>query len=344
MKKTAALIIAALASALSAEAAGGRGQIIGDNVNLRAKDLPESEVVAQMNDGDMVEIKGYSGDWAEIVPPDSADLWVHKDFIEGGVVRSKTLNVRAGPGINFNVVGTMVRGDTLTIRGEMTEWYKIAPPATCSLWVNKEYVGSPSKPKPVEAAKPAPPRAPPPAPVRQTVTVPAPVRRPDEPRREPERAVRESVIIPPQVVSAEPAEEGMQSDVPANWKLIPLEGQGKRIERSGILKGVGWRLKRPSHFRLVRYLDSGRFETVCYVRGNRQQLTEWSGEEIGVRGREYWIQNEKYPIVVIDQLMLPARTRPQEPEMQQQTVPPIRPRMMPPQEIPPAEDEFEPTN
>lgn len=339
----AVLLIGGYASVPAADAATTRAQITGDNVNLRAKDLPESEVVAQLNDGDVVEIKGYSGDWAEIVPPQSADLWVSKDFIQDGVVQVKTLNVRAGPGGNFSIVGSLARGDTVSIRGEMTDWYKIVPPATCSLWVNKQYVGSPSKPGPVRVAGVEPEPRPQPAPQpRPAVTVPAPARRPEEPRREPARESRESVTVPPQVVSAAPAEEGMQSDVPASWKLIPLEGQGKRIERSGTLKSVGWRMKRPSHFRLVRYVDSRRFETICYVRGNRQQLSEWLGEEIGVRGREYWIQNEKYPIVVIDQLMLPSRPRQAAPPVQQQSVPPIRPRALPPTEMPASE--FEPTN
>ena len=324
------MILAGLAAVLPAEAATTRGQIIGDNVNLRAKDLPEAEVVTQLNDGDAVEIKGNSGDWAEVVPPEKADLWVHKDFVQDGVVRGKTLNVRAGPGINFNVVGTLSRGDKVTVRGEMTEWYKIAPPAACSLWVSRQYVGSPSKPKPEpERPRPVVP------PARQTATVPAPVRRPDDARVEQPAPQRQTVTIPPRVVAAAPAAEGVQSDLPANWKLIPLEGQGKRIERSGRLRSVGWRLRRPSHFRLVRYLDSGRFETICYIRGNREQLSEWVDEEIGIRGREYWIQNEKYPVVVVDQLMLPARTRPQGSPMDQ-PVPPVRPRPVPPA--------FEPTN
>lgn len=330
------MIMTGLAAVLPAEAATTRGQIIGDNVNLRAKDLPEAEVVTQMNDGDAVEIKGYSGEWAEVVPPEKADLWVHKDFVEDGVVRGKTLNVRAGPGINFNVVGTLSRGEKLTIRGEMTEWYKIAPPAVCSLWVSRPYVGSPSKPKPVEVARTEQPRPRPAAqPVRQTATVPAPVRRPEEARVEPPAPQRQTITIPPRVVTAAPAAEGMQSDLPANWKLIPLEGQGKRIERAGRLKSVGWRLRRPSHFRLVRYLDTGRYETICFVRGNREQLSEWVDEEIGIRGREYWIQSEKYPVVVVDQLMLPARTRPQASPMDQ-PVPPVRPRPVPPA--------FEPAN
>ena len=60
------MIMAGLTAVPTLEAATSRGHIIGDNVNLRAKDQPEAEVVTQLNDGDAVEIKGYSGDWAEI--------------------------------------------------------------------------------------------------------------------------------------------------------------------------------------------------------------------------------------------------------------------------------------
>lgn len=125
--------------------------------------------------GEILFVSRVEGDWAAISPPERFTLWLNKDFIEGNRVVAKVIQVRSGPGIQHPVVGTLERGAPVMPRGEEGDWCKIAPPSSCTLWVNTkdldavptrttpirevEAVAEPKKPEPKPqpvASKPAP--------------------------------------------------------------------------------------------------------------------------------------------------------------------------------------------
>ena len=132
-------------------------KVVGQRVNLRAKADMQAEVVGQIADGEFLNARSFQGDWVEVAPPGNVELWVHREFIKDNQVMAPKLYVRSGPGINYTAVGTLMRGDTITPKGDFGEWIKIVPPAICSLWVNRSYVQvlQPEKSKPVPAQKPA---------------------------------------------------------------------------------------------------------------------------------------------------------------------------------------------
>ena len=132
-------------------------KVVGQRVNLRAKADMQAEVVGQIADGEFLNARSFQDDWVEVAPPASVELWVHREFIKDNQVIAPKLYVRGGPGINYTAVGTLMRGDTITPKGDFGEWIKIVPPAVCSLWVNRSYVQvlQPEKSKPVLAQKPA---------------------------------------------------------------------------------------------------------------------------------------------------------------------------------------------
>jgi len=90
--------------------------------------------------------------------------------------------------------------------------------------------------------------------------------------------------------------------VPEDLKLIPLEGQGKMVQREGVLRLAGFVFGRPSRYRLVRQ-EGNRIETLCYVRGNNAQLSTFTGRRLLVRGREYWVQGVRDPVVIPEQII-----------------------------------------
>ncbi len=90
--------------------------------------------------GDTLILKDDSNpEWLGVMPPDSMDLWVCREFLEEGVVLPERLNVRSGPSLNHSVVGVVDQGDLLTIRGESGEWLRIAPPETSVVWISRKY-------------------------------------------------------------------------------------------------------------------------------------------------------------------------------------------------------------
>lgn len=281
-------------------------RVTGQRINLRAKPDTRSEVVGQSSDGDVLTAKSYQDDWVEVAPPDSVDLWVHRDFLKDNVVSGTKLYVRAGAGINFSVVGTLTRGETVVPRGDFGEWIRIAPPPGCSLWVSRSYVDAlqPQKTKPPVVAQTtvveqqAPPAAPPPVPAGRSGAV---LIAPDIVSVPPSAPSAVSQPAPARPAAVVPASATPPS-VPKDLDLIPLEGQGRQVQRDGYLKPVGFLIRRPSKFRLVR-MEPTKIDTICYVRGNNAQLESFLGQRLLIRGREYWVQGMKYPVVIPEQIV-----------------------------------------
>lgn len=166
-----AFALLALASGVS-PALADRVRVTGDRVCLRAMAQPDAEVVAQVSTGDELEVlSGLDSAWVQVVPPPSADLWIFAELVQGDQVVVSKAQVRAGAGLNFNVVGTLRRGTPVKDRGRVGDWMKIAPPEGTSLWVSREFVEILAS-----SAPPVPP--PPPTPVAPEIPsvqpIPAP--------------------------------------------------------------------------------------------------------------------------------------------------------------------------
>ena len=298
MKTRIAIGILLAAGAVRGPAADVSATIAGDRVNLRARPTLQAEVVGQVNDGDRIVVRSFSNDWAEVAPPAGIEFCVHRDFVKDGRVQVSKLQVRAGPGINYSKVGMMVKGDAVRVIGEFGEWLKIAPPPGCSLWVTRSMVKLP-EPKAAVAAKPAvvaaatttvvvaagpkpvavPPSVPP--------AVPAPVR----------PAVPAPVAPPSAVASVTPA--AAVAYTPDDLRLAPVDNQGAVVMREGRVRTTVLVLGRPSRYHLV---DEAGGETVCYLRGNDAQLRTFVDRRLRIRGRQFWVQGNRHPVVVVDQI------------------------------------------
>ncbi len=281
------LAVGAVLVAEGAEPAAGR--IRGERVNVRARPSLQAEVVGQLNEPAIVSIRSTTNDWIEIVPPAEFDLYVHRDFVQGGRVEASKLIVRAGPGINYSKVGEMRRGDAVQVRGEFGEWLRIAPPPGSSLWVARSMVALPEpptpkvEPPPVIASPSSPPRPPPPA---TTAVVPPPP--PPVP-----------AVPPPVAVTPPPP----QLYTPDDLRLAPVDNQGATVQREGRLRAAVLVLGRPSRYQLVDE-NGGGADTICYLRGNDAQLRGFLDRRLRIRGRQYWVQGSRHPVVVVDQIAL----------------------------------------
>lgn len=289
------LLTLAVSAQCSAVMAAVTAEITGDNVNLRAAPTNTSEVVGQVSSGEVLEITGAVSSWLRVVPPDRVSLWVFDEFVEDGRVAVSRLQVRAGPGINYTVLGKLDKGGTLDIRGLKGEWREIAPPRGCGLWVNSRYANI--QKTPVQT------------PLKETVSRTDVQRKPPRPAdsapprtEEPVRAKRTTGPVPrggDDIVSR--VDVGDYID--EAYLLKDVE-QGRRVERSGTisLSGVVWR--RPSSFRLVNYDKWDRAVTSCYIMGNERYLERLKGKTVYLTGREYWMQGVRYPLVVPDRISI----------------------------------------
>lgn len=122
--------------------AGTHGQetavVDASKVNVRGKPTLKSEVVTQLVRGDKVVIleeipdtdakKNEPSTWARIKLPENTPVWVFAPFIKEGEVSVSRLNLRAGPGENYSVVGRVEKGDKIKPIRTVESWIEIEAP------------------------------------------------------------------------------------------------------------------------------------------------------------------------------------------------------------------------
>lgn len=279
------MLVGAFSGLVAHAAETEMARVVGNRVNLRAEPELRSEVVGQVMRNDRLHVVSVTDEWVEVRPPEEVKFWVHGDFIDGDEISAPRLNVRAGPGINHAIMARLERGDRVVRRETFAEWVAIATPDEATVWIAREFVERELPP-----AKEAPqPERPPVAPT------PAPAPTP-EPAPEPPVAA-----TPPRVVS--PTVERPAPPPPPDLELIPLEGQGEWVELEGTLRPAGFVRGRPSRYRLTR-TRGPLIETICYVKGDEAQLQALLGRSLRIRGRQYWVQGARYPLLVVDAMVL----------------------------------------
>lgn len=264
--------------------AGQIAQVLADRVNLRARPLVTSEVVGQVSEGETLDVVIVDDQWAEVVPPPRIDAWVASEFVVDGQVIVSKLNARSGAGINYNVIGTFAKNDRVTRRGSFGEWLKVAPPADARLYISREFLElkDPNAPAVPEALVPP-------------VLAPA---------IEPEPVVEQVAVVAPPVQGFEEAPVSIDAteetiDTPGDLRLIPLDGQGRMVQREGLLKKVPLLFfNPPGTHRLVKR-EGNKIITTAYLRGNRQQLDALVDHNLLISGNEYWTEDVKQPLIVI---------------------------------------------
>ncbi|MBI9021333.1 MAG: SH3 domain-containing protein, partial [Verrucomicrobia bacterium] len=239
--------------------------VTGDRVSLRAAPNLTSVLLARAAfDDRLVLMDNSNPDWVGVCPPEGIDLWVHRDFLQDGVVVPAKLNIRSGPSLSHEVVGVVQRGDKLTVRGDLDGWLKIAPPAGTTVWISRKYtdieteapVVSPSEPVvvKVEPAVPEPAKEPV---ILITVESPKPV------VAEVVEPVVKTVVQP--VINEILIAAVALPDLPETLTPDPDKKQGIAEQFSGILQ--------PANDILCKLVDA-KFGSIviCYVRGNQQQM------------------------------------------------------------------------
>lgn len=282
-------------------------RVLKDNTNLRAGPALNVEVAGQAAARQELAVKSMDAEWVEVIAPTNIDFWVLGDYLKNNVVVCRrSVNVRAGPGINFSVVGQLTNNASVERRGAHADWVKIAPSECCSLWVARSLVAL--VPPPVAPARET--RVKPPAERPPEKITPAPKTAPIAAR---ETAIRET---PPPAEKPGPplaAESGKEqtgeektsalAKPPLDLDLLPDVTQGQLREFEGVLRPKNFLVRSPSHFRLVGY-DGGRSHTICFIKGNRAQLEALLFRKLIVSGRQYWVKHQRYPVLVPEKIIL----------------------------------------
>ena len=170
----------------------GTAQVTANNLNLRGRAGLTGEVIGHLNQGDGVTILsqtslkkhavGEPEQWAKIALPASTKIWVNANFVHVATktVLPKKLNLRAGPGENYSVLGTIEHGTVVTETDRKGSWIQIEPPTNAfayvaAMYLKQEATGSiAANPPPSTETEPTP-TTPPPAAEPTTVAETQPI-------------------------------------------------------------------------------------------------------------------------------------------------------------------------
>jgi hypothetical protein len=306
-----------------------------NHVNVRGQASLFGEVITQLKMGEQVTIleeitvpksnaksKSKSkpdepSKWARIRMPANTPVWVFASFIDPAnkTVKVARINLRAGPGENFSVVGRLERGDTIQDIRTMDQWMEIESPAGAYAFVASEFLAKTSTNSAVanlEKSTPAPniPKlesAPagnlptPPTVVRNAppetalvpaaevaATVPKTVVIPPAPAETISVATNTAPIQPPPVVELPPLTVTLPTNTPSPVVTPPtavLERPPKRIvRREGLVRGTR-SIQAPTYFELVN-LETGKIINYLHTDDPALKLNSFRGKKIVVVGEE----------------------------------------------------------
>jgi uncharacterized protein YgiM (DUF1202 family) len=185
----------------------GAATVVSDNLNVRGQAGLKGEAITRLKKGDTVTVLAqinldkHAADepaqWAKISLPSGIKVWVNSRFVDATnkVVTARKLNLRAGPGENYSVLGVLEKGAAITEVSTKGDWMQIEAPANAFAFVAAIYlkqeaapVVEPTPPKVVE-----PPVTPPPPVTTNTVPEAPPV------VPTPPAPVVENPVVPPVV-------------------------------------------------------------------------------------------------------------------------------------------------
>ena len=78
--------------------------------------------------------------------------------------------------------------------------------------------------------------------------------------------------------------------------------QGKPVQVEGELRTAPFMAASPSRYRLLAY-EGQILEMVCHIHGHSDELRQFIGKGVSIRGREYWVETSDMPVVVVGKIV-----------------------------------------
>lgn len=289
----------------------GAAIVAVDHLNVRGQAGLKGEVIARLNKGDVVAVlnqinldkheTGEPAQWAKIVLPASTHVWVFSKYIDPAshTVEPKKLNLRAGPGENFSVLGVIEHGAAVKEITTKGSWIQIEPPETAyafvaAMYLKQEASGMMAANVPAstetEPTEPTPEPAPTPTPVAETTPIVATpvVTEPAPPPATPETALASNLggdTNHPTVI--------MDTNPPPP-RIVTHEGVVKPVD--SIIAPTAYVLYDPATGGQINYL---------YTSSKNLDIGRYSGMRIVVTGEEGLAKRWKdTPVLTIQRIVV----------------------------------------
>ena len=262
----------------------GPAVVSANHVNVRSKAGLIGEVLTHVTNGEPVTVleevhlKKSGPDepsaWAKILLPPETHVWVKSSLLDSNnAVSTKKLNLRAGPGENYGVVGTLQKGDSVQPVETKGDWTQIQAPTNAYAFVAAQYLKQGEEAPTVAAANPTPETAP-------TTTA-----MPEMPGIAPAATETPGAGSNAAPATAETPAMPAMPETPTAPATTTIEPPPERIvEHEGIVRG-SFSIQAPSRYELVSQ-DTKEPIDYLYTTSTNLDLSRYKGMHIIVTGEE----------------------------------------------------------
>jgi len=276
--------------------------IVKANLRVRGQANLKSEVITRLKKGETVTVleeidvkkraKGEPAKWAKIALPANTPVWVYAPYIEttNKTVNVKRLNIRAGPGEKFSILGRIERGTPVKEIRVNENWMEIEPPANAYAFVSADLLEKQATPpttfaqatpapeptKTVESIKPDPTTPP--------VVDATPTAKPEQPAPLPAAAPPDVATTPAPTETPEPLPK----------RVISREG----------LVIYSRSIQAPTDY-AVESLDTHRTINYLHTEDQAIKLKQFAGRKVIITGEE--LLDERWrntPIIEVEAIRL----------------------------------------
>ena len=281
----------------------GPSVVVAQHVNVRTRPGLSGEVLTKLTNGEPVivleEIKlKHSGPeepsaWAKIALPAPAQAWIKTAFIDAAAktVIPKKLNLRGGPGENYGVLGTLLKGDSVTEIETKGEWTKIAPPAGAYAFVAAQYLSQDAGALAAAGLSTGTPPPATPATVTETPIIAA-----------------TTTEVPPTTATSEIISNELAAAMHSTVSLAPppvenLPPPPRIVQHEGIVRS-NTSIQSPTKFELVSP-ENRRLINYLYTTSTNLDLNRYKGLHIIVTGEEGLDERWKFtPVITIQKIQV----------------------------------------
>jgi len=120
-------------------------RVVKDKVNIRAGQSKSFEKVGQLTLNEKVVVVEQQFSWYRIKLPAHAKTFISKDFValmreQIARVSGNRVNLRAGAGVNYSLLGQADKGTFVRVISEVDGWYSIEPVDQSFGWVRQDFL------------------------------------------------------------------------------------------------------------------------------------------------------------------------------------------------------------
>lgn len=114
--------------------------IQGSVVNMRSGPGTGSQVLWELERGYPLQVLQRKGSWLQVKDFENDRGWVARALtghVPHHIVKSRTANIRSGPGTSYRIVGKAERYDLMRTRGARQGWVKVESGDGITGWIAK---------------------------------------------------------------------------------------------------------------------------------------------------------------------------------------------------------------